>query len=112
MQMQVYYQGFDVSPALDQFMGEKLQKLKRFLEASAPVAVYLRQDGKDLFSISLNAHAFHKDFSFHARSANVYEGFSQALDKAQRVLGEEKRQIKDKINRRYRPLKDVEIVAS
>lgn len=111
MQMQVYYQGIDVSPALDNFMAEKIQKLKRFLQASAPVAIYLRQDAKDQFSISLNAHAFQKDFSFHAKSANVYEGFSLALDKAQRVLGEEKRQLKDKINRRFKPLKNVEDIS-
>ncbi|HLW56260.1 MAG TPA: HPF/RaiA family ribosome-associated protein [Bacteriovoracaceae bacterium] len=109
MQMQVYYQGIDVSPALDQFMAEKLKKLKRFLDASAPVGIYLRQDAKEIFSLSLNVHAFHKDFSFHAKSANVYEGFAQALDKAQRVLAEEKRQLKDKINRRFRPLKDMDI---
>lgn len=109
MQMQVYYQGFDVSPALDQFMDDKLQKLKRFLEASSPVAIFLRQDGKDLFSVSLNAHAFHKDFSFHGKSDNVYEGFSLALERAQRVLGEEKRQLKDKINRKYKPLKEMDM---
>lgn len=112
MQMQVYYQGIDVSPALDQHMSEKLEKLKRFLDASAPVGIYLRQDAKDLFSISLNVHAFHKDFSFHAKSLNVYDGFAQALDKAQRVLSEEKRQLKDKINRRFRPLKDIELAVS
>lgn len=111
MQMQVYYQGIDVSPALDDFMAEKLQKLQRFLDASAPVEVYLRQDAKELFSISLNAHAFHKDFSFHAKSANVYDGFSQALDKAQRILGEEKRQLKDKINRKYKALRNIELAS-
>lgn len=108
MQMQVHYHGLDVSPALDFFMEEKIQKLKRFLDASAPVEIYLRQDTRDQFSISLNTHAFHKDFSFHAKSDNIYESFSQALDKAQRVLGEEKRQLKDKINRRYRPLRSIE----
>lgn len=111
MQMQVYYQGMDVSPALDDFMMEKLGKIKRFLAVSSPVQVYIKQDSKDIFSVSLVAHAFHKDFSFHAKGVNIYEVFANALDKAQRVLGEEKRQLKDKINRKFRPLKNAELAS-
>lgn len=111
MQMQVYYQGIDASPALDQFMSEKVEKLKRFLAASAPVQIYLRQDAKEQFSVSLVAHAFHKDFSFHAKNGNIYQSFSDALDKAQRVLGEEKRQLKDKINRKFKPLRNIEVAS-
>ena len=111
MQMQVYYQGMDVSSALDDFMMEKLEKIKRFLAVSNPVQVYLRQDSRDIFSVSLNVHAFYKDFSFHSKGANVYEVFASALEKAQRVLGEEKRQLKDKINRKYQPLKNAEVAS-
>ncbi len=112
MQLQVYYQGIDVSPALDHYMSEKINKLKRFLSASSPVQIFLRQDAKEIFSISMVVHAFNKDFSFQSKNENIYQAFSEALDKAQRVLGEEKRQLKDKINKKFIPLRNIEIEAS
>lgn len=105
MQVQVSYQGLDSSPWIDQFITRKMEKLKRYLNPASIIQVHLKLD-KICYSTTLEVHSTnHKSYAFSSEGDNLYESFSTAIDKAARVLNEERRKIKDHINSKYFSLK-------
>lgn len=105
MKVQVHYQGLDPSPWLEEFIASRLAKLDRYLNSSASIQVNLRFE-KRQYITGLSIYNHH-DHAYTSVGENLYESFSSAVDKAARVLGEEKRQLKDKINRKYFSIKNV-----
>ncbi len=105
MQVQVHYQGLDNSPWMDQFIADRIQKLNRYLSSAGAVQINLKFENKRYIT-SLAIHNKNQDYAFAGEADNLYGAFSQALDRAVRSLGEHKRMLKDKINRRYTPLKN------
>lgn len=104
MQVQIHYQGLDNSPWMDQFITRKVSKLNRYLNSAASLQVHLKFVNRK-YVTSLAIHNLNHDYAFTADGENLYESFSLATDKATRALGEHKRMIKDKINRKYYSLK-------
>ncbi len=105
MQVQVHYQGLENSPWMNQFITERIQKLNRYLGTAAAIQINLKFENKRYIT-SLAIHNKNQDYAFNGEGDNLYGSYSQALDKAIRALGEHKRMLKDKINRRYTPLKN------
>lgn len=103
MQVQVHYQGLESSPWMEQFIAKRVAKIERYVNPSATVLVNLKFE-KNRYVTSLAIHNMNHDYAFSSNGENLYESFSIAIDKATRSLGEQKRMIKDKINRRYTPL--------
>jgi ribosomal subunit interface protein len=104
MQVQVHYQGVDPSPWMDQFVASRLKKLERYLGQSSSVQIHLKFDDRK-YSTSMAIHGLFKDYAFTSDGENLYESFSLAIEKANRSLGEQKRKVKDKINKKYYSLK-------
>lgn len=105
MNIQVHYQGLDSSPWMDQFMTARVQKLHRYLNGASSILITVRMENRK-YSTTLAIHNY-RDYAFTADGENLYESFAAAVDKASRTLGEQKRMLKDKINRRYPALKSV-----
>ncbi len=105
MHVQVHYQNLENSPWMDQFIEKRVSKLNKYLNQSASIQVNLKFENRK-YVTSLAIHNHH-DYAFTADGANLYESFSEAVDKAVRTLGEQKRRIKDKINKQFFSLKKV-----
>lgn len=99
MHVQVHYQGLKHSPWMDQLISKKVEKLMRYLNPAASIHVHLKQE-KTTYTTTLAIHNQNHDYAFTAGGENLYESFAASVDKASRVLGEHKRQIKDRIGRR------------
>ena len=106
MQLQVHYDGLDSSPWMDEFISNRVTKLNRYLHQSSTIQVILKFENRK-YQSTLVIHNQGNNYAFNASGENLYESFAQAVDKAGRTLGEHKRMLKDKINRRYIPLKAV-----
>jgi ribosomal subunit interface protein len=106
MQVHVHYQGLESSPWMEQFIEKRVDKLERYVNSSATVLVNLKFENRT-YVTSLAIHNLNHDYAFSASGENLYESFSVAIDKATRALAEQKRIIKDKINRRYTPLNQI-----
>lgn len=100
MNIQTTYQNLKSSPWTEQFIEKRVSRLSRFLGQSATVQVLVKFENQKYFS-SLAIHNSRHDFSFTAEAENFYESFSLVLDKASRALVEEKRKLKDRINKKY-----------
>jgi ribosomal subunit interface protein len=105
MRVQVHYQNLENSPWMDQFIERRVNKLDKYLSSAANVQVNLKYENRK-YVTSLAIHNHH-DYAFSADGANLYESFSAAVEKAMRSLGEQKRKIKDKINKKFFSLKSV-----
>ncbi len=103
MQVQVHYQGLVNSPWMEQFISKRVSKLQRYLSKSASILVNIRFENKK-FVTSLAIHNTNHDYAFSATGENMYESFSSSIIKATRALAEQKRMIKDKINRKFTSL--------
>lgn len=108
MQVQVHYQNLENSPWMDQFIERRVSKLNKYLAQSASIQVNLKYSNRS-YVTSLAIHNPYHDYAFTSEGANLYESFSLAIDKAARTLGEQKRKIKDKINKRFFSLKQQEL---
>lgn len=104
MNVKVMYQGLEGSAWIDQFIAMKISKLDRFLANASSVKVSVKYLN-DAYVTSLAIHNPHKDYAFTAEGLNVFDSLSGAMDKATRSLGEHKRKIKDKINRKFYSMK-------
>lgn len=104
MHVQVHYSNLESSPWMDQFIESRVGKLNRYLADSANVQVNVKYENRS-YVTSLAIHNPHHDYAFNAEGVNLFESFSSAIDKAARVLGEQKRKIKDKINKQFYSIK-------
>lgn len=104
MQVHVHYQGMDPSPWLDQFIASRINKLERYLGQASTVEIHLKHTDRT-YKTSMAIHGVFKDYAFSSDGENLYESFTLAMDKASRSLGEQKRKVKDKINRKFFSLK-------
>lgn len=104
MHFQVHYQNLDSSPWMDQFIESRVNKLNKYLTNSSSIQVNLKYENRS-YVTSLAIHNPHHDYAFNTTGVNLYESFSLAIDKASRALGEQKRRVKDKINKQFFSLK-------
>lgn len=100
MNIQITSQNFKSSPWTEKFIETKVSRLSRFLGPSATVQVHVAFQNQK-YNSSLTIRNSRHDFVFSAEAENFYESFSLVLDKALRALGEEKRKLKDRINKKY-----------
>lgn len=105
MNVQVHYQGLNRSPWVDQFINSRISKLDRYLNPASTVQVHVKYTNKS-YVTSLAIHNPYHDYAFTSEGINLFESFSAAIDKASRSLGEHKRKIKDRINKRFFSLKN------
>lgn len=103
MHVQVHYSNLENSPWMDQFIEQRVNKLSKYLSPSASIQVHLRFENRKYFT-TLAIHNG-RDYAFTSEDENLYGAFALTVDKASRVLGEHKRRIKDKINRKYYSIK-------
>lgn len=112
MHVQVRYQGLENSQWMNDFINTRVSKLNRYLGQSASIQVNMKYENKNKsYVTSIAIHNPYHDYAFTTVGVNFYESFAAAVDKALRTLGEHKRKIKDKINKKYISLKDVERVS-
>lgn len=112
MHVQVRYQGLDNTQWMDDFITTRVSKLNRYLDQSSSIQVNLKYENKNKsYVTSLAIHHPYHDYAFTTQGLNLYESLADAVDKALRTLGEQKRKIKDKINKKYVSLKDIERVS-
>lgn len=104
MHVQVHYQGLDNTPWMDQFITNRVNKLSRYMGQASAVQVNIELF-KGRYITSLAIHNPNHDYAFSSEGGNLYESFSLAVEKASRSLGEHKRMIKDRINKRYFSIK-------
>jgi ribosomal subunit interface protein len=104
MQVKVHYQNLENSLWMDQFIESRVNRLNKYLAQSASVQVNLKYVNKH-YVTSLAIHNPHHDYAFSTEGVNLYESFSLAVEKASRALGEQKRRMKDKINKKFFSLK-------
>ena len=102
----VHYQSLENTPWLDQFISSRLGKLEKYLNQAASIQVNLKFENRRYIT-GLVIHHKNHDHAFSGTGDNLYESFALAVDKASRTLGEEKRILKDKINRKYFSLKQM-----
>lgn len=108
MHFQVHYQNLDNSPWMDQFIETRVNKLNKYLTPSSSIQVNLRYENRS-YVTSLAIHNPHHDYAFITEGVNLYESFSAAIEKATRSLGEQKRRMKDKINKQFFSLKHEQV---
>jgi len=104
MHVQVHYQNLDNTQWTDQFVQDRVNRLNKYLSPSSSVQVNLRFENRS-YVTSLAIHSFHHDYAFMSEGLNFFESLAEAIDKASRVLGEQKRRMKDKINKQFYSLK-------
>lgn len=104
MHVQVHYQNLENSPWMDQFIESRVNKLNKYLSQAANIQVNLKFENRK-YVTSLAIHNTNHDYAFTGEGSNLYESFSLAIDKAARTLGEQKRKLKDKINKQFYSLK-------
>ena len=104
MQVQVHYQGLVNTPWMDQFITKRVSKLDRYLSPSSSIHVHLKFVNRQ-YVTTLAIHNINHDYAFTSDGQNLFESFTLATDKATRALGEHKRKIKDKINRKFFSIK-------
>jgi ribosomal subunit interface protein len=99
MQIQVHYQGLSNTPWMDEFISGRVEKLNRYLHAAATIQVHLKMENQKYIS-TLSIFNRGNNYAFSGQGENLYESFQNAIMKASRVLGEEKRKLKNAIHRR------------
>jgi ribosomal subunit interface protein len=99
MQIQVHFQGIEHTPWMDEFITNRVEKIGRYLNPSSKIHVSLKAEKLKCFT-TISIHNTNHDFAFSSDGVNVWESVSTAIDKANRVLSEKKRQFKDRINKR------------
>lgn len=104
MHVQVHYQNLENSPWMEQFIESRVERLTKYLSPSANLQVNLKFENRK-YVTSLAIHNTNHDYAFSGQGANLYESFALAIDRASRVLGEQKRKVKDKINKQFFSLK-------
>lgn len=104
MQIQVHYQGLGSSEWTEEFVTNRVTKLSRYLDQSSTIQVNLKFEKRKYVS-NLIIHNSGNNYAFSGEGENLYESLALAVDKASRTLTEHKRILKDKINRKYIPLK-------
>jgi ribosome-associated translation inhibitor RaiA len=105
MQIKVHYQGLDSTPWMEDFIAEKVEKLKTYLTPASTILANIEL-AKGVYTTNITIHNQH-DYSFTAQGNNLFESFTAAKNKALRVLKENKRMMKDKINSKYHSLRDL-----
>lgn len=105
MHVQVHYQGLKNTEWMDQFINSRVHKLDRYLGQASSIQVNVKQANNRGYVTSLAIHNPYHDYAFTSEGANLFESFSAAIEKATRALGEHKRKIKDRINKRYASMK-------
>lgn len=104
MQVKVHYQNLENSLWMDQFIESRVNRLNKYLAQSASVQVNLKYVNKQ-YVTCLAIHNPHHDYAFSTEGVNLYESFSLAVEKASRALAEQKRRMKDKINKNFFSIK-------
>jgi ribosome-associated translation inhibitor RaiA len=105
MQIKVHYQGFEGSPWMEEFITEKVEKLKTYLSPASTILANIELS-KGVYKTNITIHNHH-DYSFTAKGENLFESFTSAKSMALRALKENKRKVKDKINRKYHSLRNL-----
>lgn len=100
MQVHVHYQGFAHSQWMDQLIVKKVSKLERFLSSHAQIDVFLNSDEK-AYSTTLIVHNKKQHYSFSSDGLDLFESFTSASEMATKELSEEKRKLKDRIQRKF-----------
>lgn len=109
MQIQVHYQeGLEGTEWMTGFTEGRVKKLKRYLDTSARAHVSVEELNHS-YVCKLSIHNKGNDYAFTGEGENYYEMMSNTIEKARRALSEKRRMLKDKINRRYVPLKEIAI---
>jgi ribosomal subunit interface protein len=99
MQIQVHCQGLNHSRWMDEFISKKVEKLSWYLNPGSKIQVFLKTE-RDHFHTTLSIHKTNHDFAFSSSGETVYESVSGAIEKATRVLSENKRRFKDRMRNR------------
>lgn len=106
MMISVNYHSLESSPRLEDFITQRLSKLEKYLQPAASIQVNLKFENRRYLT-GLVIHHKNHDHAFSGDGENLFESLTQAVDKAARTLGEEKRILKDRINRKYFSLKQM-----
>jgi ribosome-associated translation inhibitor RaiA len=97
MRAQVAYQHVDHSPALDQWLSQRFEKLESVLEG--PAKWFVSKNG-DLFNAAVKFRSFGKEFYLHGEGRNAFEAVSKAYHRAAQKLSKYRSQKKRSVHGR------------
>ena len=104
MQIQVHYSHVKNTEWVENFLRSKTEKLGRYLTSSANLQVHLKNENNQ-YTSTIVFYDKNADLTVSASSENLYESFTIAVNKAMRILGEQKRRVKDRIKKNYFSMK-------
>ncbi len=95
MRAQVAYQHVDHSPALDQWLSQRFEKLESVLQGPARWVVSRKGD---LYNAAVRFRSFGKEFYLHGEGDNAYQAVSEAYHRAVRKLSKYRNQKKRSVH--------------
>jgi len=95
MLAQVAYHQVDHSPALDQWLSQRFEKLESVLQGPARWVVSRKGD---LFNAAVKFRSYGKDFYLHGEGENAYQAVSEAYHRAVRKLSKYRKQRKRSVH--------------
>lgn len=104
MQIQVHYSQVKKTEWVENFIRSKTERLGRYLTSSANLQVHLKNENNQ-YTSTIIFHDKNANLTVSAHSENLYESFTIAVSKGMRILGEQKRRVKDRINKNYFSMK-------
>ena len=88
---------------MDQFFEKRLARLDRFLSPATNVQLNVKYVNK-CYQTSLLIRSKVKDYAFSSEGLNLFESFSEVVEKAVRVLSEQQRKMRSRFK------KDAELI--
>lgn len=104
MQVNLEYQGVESSPWMERFITRKLEKLNRYLTPASTVKVLLikhQDDCEACIEVTNNT----RFYTCSSKGGDIHSAFSDALEKASRELGEQKRRARANIHSKFFSIK-------
>ncbi len=98
MHVQLHFQDFRHTPWMDQFFEKRLARLDRFLTPASEVHLNVKYENKS-YQSHLLVRSRVKDYAFSAEGLNLFESFSEVVDKAVRVLSEQQRKMRTRFKK-------------
>jgi ribosome-associated translation inhibitor RaiA len=108
MNVEVKWLNLPPSPFIDPFVQKEINRLDRRFPGSRDLGVSLREEG-GRYQARVSVRSLGRDWWVTSEGSNVTEGLKRAFDTLERTIGEFKRYTKDKINKRFKRSRDLNI---
>lgn len=98
MKVSISFKHMDSSPAVEEKINEKLERLGKFFGGEFSVE-WSCSASKDVHASEVYVSASHHKFHAHSEKDNLYKTIDEAVEKLERQMSKEAEMQKDKIHR-------------